>query len=165
MKNKILTLSLMMFAMATIFAACSNDDGVVPATELREDSMSERIAALLDEITTNQDDKYDGGGYIIYEAASDSMFVLNEQLYDMVNALASKLFDAGTTGTLSLTCDAVCNAPQGEGWIYVGTCKGRTGSLKLAYKVAKDIPVSCDFEIHAEFQEDGTYKVWYRIIK
>lgn len=55
--------------------------------------------------------------------------------------------------------------PTGTGWKNGGTCSTKSGALRLAIKIANKIPSGSDFEIHAECNSNGTYTVWYRIIK
>ncbi len=141
--------------------SCSNNEDI-PATETEVTNGIEfRIASALQEIMDNKDGQFDKGGYILYCADGDEMATCDLKGYLIASILTEKL-DADNAANAG---EKPAKAPKGNGWTLGGTCKNKVGAIALASKIANKIPKGANFEIHAEAQPDGSYKVWYRVIK
>lgn len=151
---------LLMTAFCAI--SCNNSDDSISEEPHKSSIIAERLSQGIVEIMENKDSQYDNGGYVVYDAESDSLFTCSDFIYGLVTAIYDSL-DKGTVSSAG-SASSVCKAPAGNEWKFGGTCKGRIGALKLATKIAKEIPANAKFEVHVEPQNDGTYKVWYRIV-
>lgn len=145
--------------------ACSNTDcyAVDEAASRNNEDMATVIQENLMRIMTDTTGEYEHGGYIVYSAASNEVVPVSEFAYSL-----GTTFYGWTRGE---TCDTTItegyylnNAPKGNGWILGGTCKNKLGTIRLANRIANNIPKGRNFEIHAECGKDGTYTVWYRVL-
>ena len=142
----------------SLFSCNSVDDDLSVNRVLS--AQEEKLNAALTEFFAENTSEDLFSFYISYSANDDSFVVLTEDDYELYSAFAELVFRDGT-----YSVDAIKhNAPQGSGWKYYGTCKGKVDSLKAAMQIAKMIKKGADFEIHAEAQADGSYKIWYREI-
>ncbi len=160
---KALCYSLVLLLMTAFCAiSCNNSDDPISAESTKSSIIAERLSQGIVEIMENKNSQFNEGGYIVYDAESDSMVVCSDFIYGIVTAF----YDSLDKGSASSTDSAskVCKAPAGKGWKFGGTCKGKISALKLAAKIGQDIPANAKFELHIEPQSDGTYKVWYRIV-
>ena len=160
MKNTLLVSTVL--AIAALFVCCStdNDDNVKTTEEAaKSKAMPERISNALSEIIENKNGEYADGGFIVYDPSIDELVVCNEMLYGAVSG-----FMEGRAGK-DVSNNGANKAPEGSGWISAGTCEGLAGTIMLGKNISTKIPEGEKFEIHVEPQSDGTYKVWYRVVK
>lgn len=149
-------------AIAALFVCCStdNDDNVKTTEEAaKSKAMPERISNALSEIIENKNGEYADGGFIVYDPSIDELVACNEMLYGAVSG-----FMEGRAGK-GVANNGANKAPSGSGWISAGTCEGLAGTVKPGKNISTKIPEGEKFEIHVEPQDDGTYKVWYRVVK
>ena len=149
-------------AIAALFVCCStdNDDNVNTTEETaKSKAMPERISQALNEIIANEKGEYDNGGFVVYDPDADELVVCNEMLYGAISG-----FMEGRAGK-DVAKNGANKAPEGSGWIYAGTCEGLAGTIMLGKNLSTKIPEGEKFEIHVEPQGDGSYKVWYRVVK
>lgn len=147
------------------FTSCSNDDCEDGPIILNQNQsyVANGIEEKLLLIMNDTSGEYKDGGYIIYSSEDHEFLVLSEFTYSLGNIFYSF--------TKRETCDTILTssthpkkAPSGFGWKKGGTCSSKLGALRLANKIASQIPQGSDFEVHAECNSDGSYTVWYRII-
>lgn len=150
-----------MFIVALCFTSlgwmgCSNDSEVYPDTSgLVNDVRAQRLASSMLEIMENKTSEYTQNGFIVSVPESDSLLVCDGRAYMMGSLLS---------GIMNPSPKNASFAPKGDGWIYAGTCNW-VSAVVFARKLSKQIPSGVQYEIHVEPQGDGTYKVWYRIVK
>ena len=167
-KIKSILFGMLAASILTIgFISCGNNDCEV-ASEVA-DSYKVQLANMIQEklmiIINDTTGEYKYGGYIVYTAEDNEMLLLSDFTYTL-----GDIFYMVTQGE---TCDTTIindgiqpnKTPTGTGWKNGGTCSTKSGALRLAIKIANKIPSGSDFEIHAECNSNGTYTVWYRIIK
>lgn len=153
--------TILMFIVALCITSlgwmgCSNDSEVYPeSVGFINDVRAQRLASSMLEIMDNKTGEYKQGGFIVSVPESDSLIVCEGRAY-MLGSLLS--------GMMNPSPKNASFAPKGDGWIYAGTCN-RVSALVFARKLSKQIPSGVQYEIHVEPQGDGTYKVWYRIVK
>ena len=167
-KIKSILFGMLAASILTIgFTSCSND-GCEDVTEVADNNkvhLANMIQEKLMIIMNDTTGEYKDGGYIVYSAKDNEMLLLSDFSYTL-----GDIFYRVTQGE---TCDTTIindgvqpnKTPTGTGWKNGGTCSTKSGALRLAIKIANKIPSGSDFEIHAECNSNGTYTVWYRIIK
>ena len=149
-------------AIAALFVCCStdNDDNVKKTEEAaKSKAMPERISNALSEIIENKNGEYADGGFIVYDPSIDELVACNEMLYGAVSGFMEGRAEKGVAN------NGANKAPSGSGWISAGTCEGLAGTVKPGKNISTKIPEGERFEIHVKPQGDGTYKVWYRVVK
>ncbi len=151
---------LLMTAFCAI--SCNNSDDSISEESTKSSIIAERLSQGIVEIMENKDSQFADGGYVVYDAKSDSMMTCSDFIYGLVSAIYDSL-DKGTVSSAG-SASNISKAPAGKGWKFGGSCKGKVSAFKLATKIAQQIPANANFEVHVEPQSDGTYNVWYRIV-
>lgn len=154
-------ISSILLSLTGLCAVGCNNTGEDSVSQLAvvPDSQATRLSSALLEIMANEQGNFKQGGYIVYDAQSDSIAVCDPHSFAIYSALKQGMEKGGATITIQ-SAD-----PVGSGWVPVGTCNGNwTSALGLVNKIRKRIPADQAFEIHVEPQSNGTYKVWYRIV-
>ena len=160
-----------MLALSTLtvcFVSCSDDDCETgtPAVEVEEShtctaQMIEEKLLLIMNDTTGE---YKDGGYIVYSAEDDDLFLMSEFTFSMGD-IFNRFLKGETIDATETSRTSPSKALKGPGWKKAGNCKANSlDVLKLSKKIAGMIPKGRSFEIHAEANSNGTYTVWYRII-
>ncbi len=152
---------LLMTAFCAI--SCNNSDDSISEESTKSSIIAERLSQGIVEIMENKDSQFADGGYVVYDAKSDSMMTCSDFIYGLVSAVYDSLFDKGTVSSTG-SASNISKAPAETGWKMGDTCKGKVCEFKLAAKIAQEIPANANFEVHVEPQSDGTYNVWYRIV-
>lgn len=109
-------------------------------------------------ITSGMEANPTEGFYILYDASFHEYTTLTEEEYALSVAF----------GNLLVRQEQELRAgdlPKGQGWIVGGKGKGKLQAIKIAYEIADKIEENKNFEIHVEYHEDGSFTVWYRMIK
>lgn len=140
MKSRIPLLTL--FSLATIsLTSCSNP--TEPNTIISQESGSPLAKSLRQILNTNAGKQ--GEAYIIYNSAANEYMTLTPLEYEAAQLLVRR-------------------APNGPGWKYVGSGKGELAAMAMIRKIASTVEANRDFEVHVEYDKDGTFRVWYRYI-
>ncbi len=151
---------LLMTAFCAI--SCNNSDDSISEISTKSSNISERLSQGIVEIMENKDSQFDDGGYVVYDAESDSMVTCSDFIYGLVTAIYDSV-DKGTVSSEGSASNARKASPSVE-WKLGCKCKEKANASKWTEKIAKEIPANANFEVHVEPQNDGTYKVWYRIV-
>lgn len=166
-KKKLLLFCMLALSILTIcFVSCSDDDREIatPAVEESHTYTAQIIEEKLLLIMNDTTGEYKDGGYIIYSAEDNELFLMSELTYS-IGEMFNRFLQGETIDTTVTTESVPLKAPKGNGWKKAGTCKSNSLEvLNLSRKIASKIPKGRSFEIHAEANGDGTYTVWYRII-
>lgn len=88
--------------------------------------------------------------YLVYNASSDTILVMTESDYDVAVAFSYLV---------------VKSAPSGKDWINGGTGRTKLDAISIAKKIAQKIPKGKDFEVYVDYHEDGSFTVYYRLVK
>ena len=59
----------------------------------------------------------------------------------------------------------VKSAPSGKDWINGGTGRTKLEAISIAKKIAQKIPKGKDFEVYVDYHDDGSFTVYYRLVK
>ena len=59
----------------------------------------------------------------------------------------------------------VKSAPSGKNWINGGTGRTKLEAISIATKIAQKIPKGKDFEVYVDYHDDGSFTVYYRLVK
>lgn len=131
-----------------------------------------KIEAALCEFLANHEPSDTASYVLVYEAAADEATVVDERTY-AIGAFIGTLVATLQNGQQNAVTDTFCGddarqsmkAPSGKGWVYAGQTKLNLSAAMLGRSIANKIPKGKDVEIYLEHQKDGTYKVYYRIVK
>lgn len=151
---------LLMTAFCTI--SCNNSDDSISEEPPKSSIIAERLSQGIVEIMENKNSQFNEGGYIVYDAESDSMVVCSDFIYGLVTAIYDWV-DKGTVSSAGSASKAR-KASSSVEWKLGCKCKEKANASKWTEKIGKEIPANANFEVHVEPQSDGTYKVWYRIV-
>lgn len=88
--------------------------------------------------------------YLVYNASSDTILVMTESDYDVAVAFSYLV---------------VKSAPSGKDWINGGTGRTKLDAISIAKKIAQKILKGKDFEVYVDYHEDGSFTVYYRLVK
>ena len=88
--------------------------------------------------------------YLVYNASSDTILVMTESDYDVAVAFSYLV---------------VKSAPSGKDWINGGTGRTKLDAISIAKKIAQKIPKGKDFEVYVDYHDDGSFTVYYRLVK
>ncbi|MDD6953436.1 MAG: hypothetical protein PUI88_05040, partial [Prevotella sp.] len=84
-------------------------------------------------------------------------------------ATATQLYgDRHTVGWLppvAFSYLVVKSAPSGKDWINGGTGRTKLEAISIATKIAQKIPKGKDFEVYVDYHDDGSFTVYYRLVK
>ncbi len=135
-------------------SSCQNNDEPLAISSESTVEKSTPLGEILANIfqSDNSEEEY----YVLFNSESQEFMVLSPDEYAFCKAFASLVDNESIS--------SIHKAPSGNGWKYGGKGKGRWEALKLADKIAKQIPANRDFEIHVERGDDGSYSVWYRLV-
>ncbi len=152
--------SFMLLALIGLGAvSCNNvqEKSVVQPVD-KTDARTTQLSTALQEIMNSKQDNLKQGGYIIYDAETDSIAVLDPHGYSIFRTLKQGIEKGGGT-VAKLSTD-----PEKEGWSYAGECDSKKESaFNLLHQKKEDLLADQSFEIYLKRQENGLYKVWYRI--
>lgn len=157
MKTLIYSFSMLLL-MSFCAISCNNSDDSYIEEPAETNVLADRLSQGIVEIMQNKDSQFNGNGYVVYDATSDSVFTCTEFIHDVIEGIYAHSDNETTTS------NTIRKTPTGKGWTFGGSCKGKVGALSLAAKIAKQIPEKTNFELHVEVQDDGSYNVWYRIV-
>jgi hypothetical protein len=136
-------------------ASCQNDLEPEVPNPVEAQVESTPLGEVLSNVVTSHNNETDGDSYIIYDASANDFTVMTAEEYALINSFVDVLAPETSPAT---------RAPQGNGWKVGGSGKGRSGAMKLAMKLAKELEANRDFEIHIEYGDDGSFTVWYRYV-
>lgn len=154
--------------IAAPLTGCSGDDESedLSGAKIENAKSSKLISGLesaFDDLFSRTGEDFANGGYIVYSAEDAQFVVLSEREFSIASTL-SEFMESGSK-EFEFNSKNLKKAPAGDGWKYAGKCAGnKFAKAKMAYKIGQMIPADKSFEIHAEVQTDGSYKIWYRII-
>lgn len=157
-----LTLSILALGST---ACSSNDDSMrgTIALDPGQEFVAEKIYENLQLIMEDSSGEYENGGYIVCSAADGEFMLLSESIYSLGDIFYEFIQGEDVNTTLT-EGNRPQKASEGSGWKNAGTFSSKLDALKLANKLAEEIPKGVNFEIHVEYNKDGTYTVWYRIL-
>lgn len=166
-RMKICMLGMLTLSILTLgSAACSrNDDskrGTI-ALDPGQEFVAEKIYENLMLIMEDSSGEFENGGYIVCSAADGEFIILSEFSYSLGDIIYEFIQGEAVNTTLA-EGNQPRKAPEGSGWKNAGTFSSKLDALKLANKLAEEIPKGVNFEIHVEYNKDGTFTVWYRIL-
>ena len=99
------------------------------------------------------DETMQGDMYVIYDSSDGSFTTLTPEEYELGGSIADFLSREARPQ----------RAPNGSGWKNGGTYKGDvSGAYKAVKKLKKEIPANQNFELHVEYNSNGTITVWWR---
>lgn len=160
---KTLFYSIALLLMSTFcFVGCNNNDDPVVEESASYNAIAERLSQGIVEIMQNANAQFDDGGYVVYDAKTDSMVTCSDFIYGLVTVIFNS-WDKTTTGT-TIAPDDILKTSSCNGWKFAGTCDGKLSALNLAWGSSKKIPANTNFEVHVEAKGDGSYNVWYRVV-
>ncbi len=160
---KTLFYSIALLFMSTFcFVGCNSNDDPVVEESASYNAIAERLSQGIVEIMQNANAQFDDGGYVVYDAKSDSMVTCSDFIYGLVTAVYDGIDK--TTANSTVASNDIRKAPSGNGWKFAGTCDGKLSALKLATEIANKVPANTNFEVHVEAKGDGSYNVWYRVV-
>ncbi|MDO4722355.1 hypothetical protein [Porphyromonas circumdentaria] len=141
-------------SLLTLASCQGNKNGIKP--NLKETQIKE---TQLGKVITDGMEKYPTESfYILYSASSKGYTTLTQEDYIVSTAFANLLVRQNN----ELRAD---DPPKDEGWVLGGTGKGKLDAVRIAYEIADKIKESKDFEIHVEYEKDGSFTVWYRMVE
>lgn len=150
MKAKRFLLILLTGILISGFTSCDNKaDPPFPAAE---SEVPTRLGEILAGIFQSDNLKEDS--YVLYDSETKEFMVLAADDYAVCQAFAKIVVRESPSK----------KPPHGTGWKYAGSGKTKWAALKLAERIAREIPVDRDFEVHVERGDDGVFRVWYRVL-
>lgn len=155
MRTKGLLPILLAGCILTGVTSCRNDDEPKYEDGTTDSVAETPLGNILSDIFESADSQKDY--YIVFDSSSQEYLVLSADEYAIGEAFAQLVVPSSSS-------PGVRKAPQGAGWIFAGSGKGKFNALKLATKISKQIPADRDFEVHVERGADGSYKVRYRLV-
>lgn len=140
--------------LSLALTSCQNDlDLVKPSQDSEPENVTQLGSSIAEGLVAHPSE----GFYIIYTTSSDEFITLSEEDYLMFAAFANLVVreDSNSNGLRSAK-------PSGEGWKIGGKGKGKVDAIRIGFEIADLITENQDFEIHVEYNPDGSYTVWYR---
>ncbi len=135
-------------------ASCTNDDCMSPDMQcdnVESSPVFSQLRDILNQIVSDETTQEDV--YILFDSSDGSFNVLSEDEYMVLSSIADFLS----------TDKKPLKAPQGNGWKNGGTYKNRVdGVYKAVNKLKKEIPANQIFELHIEYNDNGTITIWWR---
>ncbi len=160
---KTLFYSIALLFMSTFcFVGCNNNDDPVVEESASYNAIAERLSQGIVEIMQNANAQFDDGGYVVYDAKSDSMVTCSDFIYGLVTAIYDGIDKTTTNSTVAP--DDILKTSSCNGWKFAGTCDGKLSALDLAWESSKKIPANTNFEVRVKAKGDGSYNVWYRVV-
>lgn len=150
MKRRIFVFCFLCLSLTFVLASCGNDDveSLQPTAPVKESPLASKLAnalvEALDSLTKEEN------SYLVYNASSDTILVMTESDYDVAVAFSYLV---------------VKSAPSGKDWINGGTGRTKLDAISIATKIAQKIPKGKDFEVYVDYHEDGSFTVYYRLVK
>ena len=80
-------------------------------------------------------------------------------------ATATQLYGYRHTVVWLFSYLVVKSAPSGKDWINGGTGRTKLEAISIAKKIAQKIPKGKDFEVYVDYHDDGSFTVYYRLVK
>lgn len=143
--------------LSLALTSCQNDlDMFKQSQDSEPENMTQLGSSIADGLVAHPSE----GFYIIYSTSSEGFLTLSEEDYSMFAAFANLVVreDSNSNGLRSAK-------PSGDGWKIGGKGKGKLDAIRIGYEISNLIGENQDFEIHVEYNADGSYTVWYREIK
>lgn len=150
MKRRIFVFCFLCLSLTFVLASCGNDDveSLQPTAPVKESPLASKLAnalvEALDSLTKEEN------SYLVYNASSDTILVMTESDYDVAVAFSYLV---------------VKSAPSGKDWINGGTGRTKLDAISIATKIAQKIPKGKDFEVYVDYHDDGSFTVYYRLVK
>ena len=156
MKRRIFIFCFLCLSLTFVLASCGNDDveSLQPTAPMKESPLDSKLAKALvealDSLTKEEN------SYLVYNASSDTsaaadtILVMTESDYDVAVAFSYLV---------------VKSAPSGKDWINGGTGRTKLDAISIAKRIAQKIPKRKDFEDYVDYHEDGSFTVYYRLVK
>ena len=158
--KRILLISISLMLTFCITSCTNNTDSFEELDNSYEQQADSKLSLALKEIISNTE-KGEKSNFIIYNNENDSYEVFTEYEYYFSKTLASIAFGDGDDFEENVGKQ---KAPKGKDWTSGGSGKGYSGLISVGRKISKKIPKEQDFELYVEYQEDGSFKVWYRLV-
>lgn len=143
--------------LSLALTSCQNDlDLLKPSQDAEPENTTQLGSSIADGLVAHPSE----GFYIIYSSSSDEFITLSEEDYSLFAAFANLVVrgDSNSTGLRSAK-------PSGDGWKFGGKGKGKLDAISIGYKLSKILGENQDFEIYVEYNDDGSYTVWYREVQ
>lgn len=136
-------------------AGCTNDNETALDPQSAEEEMAPAFSQLQDILCRMVADESNRTEdiFVMYDAEDGSLDVYSKDEYELIYAFAELLSPDRK----------LKKAPAGDGWKDGGRFKNNTaGMIKAVKKISKQIPANRNFELHVEYNEDGTFTAWWR---
>lgn len=138
--------------LATLFTVggCSNVESALNEPAPSSTTENEAYEKHLQKLLAVAEEK--GSAFLTYYAPDGTFDVLDDEQYSLSNAFADLIVKDSK------------KAPEGPGWKLAGKGKTKVDALKMARTLMQTIPANMNFEIHVEYDNAGTWYVWYRYV-
>lgn len=138
-----------------LFSSCKDEKKDISLTSSETEKIEQ--TELGEIIATKIQEKPSEDFYILYDASSNEYLIFTKDEYILSTAFANIVVRENQS--------LRSGDPKGNGWIVGGKGKGKFDALRIAKEIADKIEKNRDFEIHVEYHKDGSFTVWYRLIK
>jgi len=125
-----------------ILASNQNNEEIIVTSKLG------KVLQSVVEASNHEEDSY-----ILYDASSDAFISMTASEYELANAFATLVVREKKS---------ITRVPAGQGWKVGGTGKDKLDAMTIAHKIIKKLPDKQNFEIRVEYNDDGSYTVYYR---
>lgn len=164
MKTKVLVgISILFLSLVAIgITSCNNDKKVKSENAASQEEVIK--SKLGDAITEGMKEYPNEKFFIIYDPSTEEIMTVDEKSRMYGEALCTVI------GKSTIKGDSYylkSGAPKGEGWSYAGEASSLVSGLKISREIEKNISLHEGeaLEIYMEPTGDGSFKVWYRVIK
>lgn len=138
-------------------ASCTNDNEMALAPQAEEEEMSPVFTKLQDILCrmVSEEPNRTEDIFVMYDAEDGSLDIYSKDEYELIYAFAELLSPDKKPQ----------KAPNGKGWRDGGRYKNDTkGMIKAVRDISKQIPANRNFELHVEYNKDGTFTAWWRLV-
>lgn len=137
--------------------SCSNDKEMALAPQTAEEEMSPVFTKLQDILCrmVSEEPNRTEDIFVMYDAEDGSLDIYSKDEYELIYAFAELLSPDRK----------LQREPAGNGWNDGGRYKNNnTEIIKAVKDIGKQIPANRNFELHVEYNKDGTFTAWWCLV-